>query len=270
MSAALSQTVCSRVSPPTNKPGRAKLRGLRTRTKYSPAQLDALERVFTETQYPDSDTMEELADILDVTVEKISVWFQNRRSKFKRQARDNRVPWMRKQIFRQEATTVSVNQRGCHVLSPSQNVAEQPSTPTSTNVTHGYRIHQENPRSTFHHLPDYTSHSIPFLDLKAQTSTYHTPDKIHSTTASTRSSYCSNTKTPPLSSVYPQQLSYETSLQLSHLLNDLPISPLFPMSPLPGRQSVFSFPSSPSSPMFYPQTNFQYYSSPVAHPTSNV
>ncbi|KAL5008847.1 hypothetical protein ScPMuIL_014428 [Solemya velum] len=254
----VTKTDLKRVTPPVNN-GSAKPRGLRTRTKYTPTQLDALERVFTETQYPDSDAMEQLADSLNVSVEKISIWFQNRRAKFKRQTKDKHVTWMRKQIFHQEATPPSSNQASCHVLSPPQDITQR-LTPQRN------QYNWEKPRSTFHHLPDYASQSIPALDSKAPTSVYNTPEKLQMMSNGS----CSSAKTSSLSSAYQQQLSYETSLQLSHLLNDLPISPLFPMSPLPGRQSVFTFPCSPSSPMFNTQTNNPYYSSLVPRVTSNV
>ncbi|KAL5017951.1 hypothetical protein ScPMuIL_003673 [Solemya velum] len=268
MSFIVSTEVSTTVPPPnvsTVNKKQAKPRGLRTRTKYTPAQLDALERVFTETQYPDSDAMEQLADILDVSAQKISIWFQNRRAKFKRQTKDSQVSWMRKQIFHQEASPPSNNQASCHVLSPLQDITQR-LTPISTNISHRSEGSWDKPRSTLHHLPDYAAQSIPFLDLKTPASACNTPEKFPSMSNGS----CSSAKTSSLSSAYQQQLSYETSLQLSHLLNDLPISPLFPMSPLPGRQSVFSFPYSPSSPVFYPQTNSPQYSGPVPHQTTNV
>lgn len=43
-------------------------------------QLAELERVFSQSQYPDTLTMEELADKLNVTIEKISVSCSNKLS----------------------------------------------------------------------------------------------------------------------------------------------------------------------------------------------
>ncbi|XP_052093180.1 retinal homeobox protein Rx1-like, partial [Mytilus californianus] len=80
---------------------------------FSLFQLYALERSFCLSQYPDTATMEELADLCNVSTDKISTWFQNRRSKFKRQSKDSNIAWMRKHIFNRDPA-VKEN----HVLSP--------------------------------------------------------------------------------------------------------------------------------------------------------
>ncbi|KAL3851743.1 hypothetical protein ACJMK2_015456 [Sinanodonta woodiana] len=107
----------------------------RSRTKYTEDQLLFLERVFQQTQYPDSPMLEDLSVKLEIAAERLSIWFQNRRSKFKRQSKDGHVLWMRKQIFNREDQRGMVspymtetgawdkNQR--HVLSPPSTSSDQ-------------------------------------------------------------------------------------------------------------------------------------------------
>ncbi|XP_033735101.1 homeobox protein prophet of Pit-1-like [Pecten maximus] len=85
----------------------------RNRIKYTPEQLERLEREFGVSHYPDTATMEDLALVLDVSLDRVSIWFQNRRSKFKRQSKDSHVTWMRKQIFNQDTASTS-----CSIVQP--------------------------------------------------------------------------------------------------------------------------------------------------------
>lgn len=56
----------------------------RSRTTYSKSQLDALESTFEQTHYPDIRTVDELSLKLKLSTERISIWFQNRRARFKK------------------------------------------------------------------------------------------------------------------------------------------------------------------------------------------
>ncbi|NXE88441.1 VEX1 protein, partial [Menura novaehollandiae] len=62
----------------------------RSRTKFSAAQLQELERSFREQRYIGAGEKRRLAAVLNLSQSQIKTWFQNRRMKFKRQTQDAR------------------------------------------------------------------------------------------------------------------------------------------------------------------------------------
>ncbi|XP_060110232.1 homeobox protein NOBOX [Heteronotia binoei] len=56
----------------------------KTRTYYSAEQLDELEKMFQEDHYPDSEKRREIAANVGVTPQRVMVWFQNRRAKWRK------------------------------------------------------------------------------------------------------------------------------------------------------------------------------------------
>ena len=63
--------------------GRPKFR--RSRTIFSPEQLEILEEQFTKYKYPDVKHRHLIAEEVGLSDERVQVWFQNRRAKNKRQ-----------------------------------------------------------------------------------------------------------------------------------------------------------------------------------------
>ncbi|NWU42860.1 VEX1 protein, partial [Hylia prasina] len=62
----------------------------RSRTKFSAAQLQELERSFHQQRYIGAGEKRRLAAVLNLSQSQIKTWFQNRRMKFKRQTQDAR------------------------------------------------------------------------------------------------------------------------------------------------------------------------------------
>ncbi|XP_013051450.1 homeobox protein NOBOX [Anser cygnoides] len=56
----------------------------KSRTFYSAEQLEELEKMFQEDHYPDNEKRREIATVVGVTPQRIMVWFQNRRAKWRK------------------------------------------------------------------------------------------------------------------------------------------------------------------------------------------
>ncbi|NXS05459.1 NOBOX protein, partial [Oxylabes madagascariensis] len=54
------------------------------RTFYSAEQLEELEKVFQEDHYPDNEKRRQIAALVGVPPQRILVWFQNRRAKWRK------------------------------------------------------------------------------------------------------------------------------------------------------------------------------------------
>ncbi|CAF0803581.1 unnamed protein product [Adineta steineri] len=56
----------------------------RIRTKFTQEQLDILETTFQQHRYPTVDIIDDLVEQLNLSTQKITVWFQNRRARLKK------------------------------------------------------------------------------------------------------------------------------------------------------------------------------------------
>lgn len=64
------------------------LRPQKPRTAFTKEQLTLLEQIFQDSSYPSAEKRQTLAKILDLSDERVRVWFQNRRAKEKRLAEE--------------------------------------------------------------------------------------------------------------------------------------------------------------------------------------
>uniref|UniRef100_A0A8R1DTJ2 Homeobox domain-containing protein n=2 Tax=Caenorhabditis japonica TaxID=281687 RepID=A0A8R1DTJ2_CAEJA len=65
----------------------------RNRITFDASQVDEMEKVFAENQYPDAISRDELATRIRLHEERVQIWFQNRRAKYRRELRHTYHPY---------------------------------------------------------------------------------------------------------------------------------------------------------------------------------
>ncbi|KAM8924704.1 homeobox protein NOBOX-like [Pelodytes ibericus] len=84
----------------------------KSRTLYSIDQLQELERLFVEDHYPDSEKRRDIANVIGVTPQRIMVWFQNRRAKWRKVERcmkSGKKPVSSNRMFHSDNTVIAAS-----------------------------------------------------------------------------------------------------------------------------------------------------------------
>nr|XP_022297997.1 paired box protein Pax-6-like [Crassostrea virginica] len=197
----------------------------RSRIKYRPDQLETLEESFRTHQYPDSESIENLAEKVGVSSERVAIWFQNRRAKFKRESKDAQMQWMRKQFYSPNGEVDTREDNSHHIISCG---------PQDIHVQS--RLQPERlPSKNFHYLPSMPSvrpdegnssfssgasaSPSPPAAMMTPSPPYQKPHPPHVTDYP-----------PAYPSFYPQYPQYIMDYQQSHFRHYAPPHPLVPVN----------------------------------------